>query len=219
MRRIIIAIDVFSSTGKSTLAKQLAAKLHYTYVDSGAMYRAITFYFLQHEIDISDKQAIHEALQHIILSFEDNKICLNGINIDAEIRDLNVANYVSQVATLEEVRNFAVHQQKQLGNNKGIVMDGRDIGTTVFPDAELKIFLTANQQTRTQRRYDEMKVKNQDISMDEVHANLAHRDHLDSTREISPLRRADDAVDLDNSQLSMEQQLQIAYEWATEKIK
>lgn len=219
MQKIIIAIDGFSSTGKSTLAKQLAAKLNYTYVDSGAMYRAITYYFLQQHINLSDTQAIHEALQQIKLHFEDNKICLNGVNIDAEIRDLNVANHVSQVATLEEVRHFAVQQQQQLGIDKGIVMDGRDIGTTVFPNAELKIFLTANQQIRTQRRYDEMKVKNEAVRIEEVEANLAQRDHLDSTREISPLRKAADAVDLDNSHLSMEQQLKIAYEWVMQKIQ
>ncbi len=219
MQKIIIAIDGFSSTGKSTLAKQLAAKLNYTYVDSGAMYRAITYFFLQQHIDLSDTQAIQEALQKIQLHFEANKICLNGVNIDAEIRDLNVANHVSQVATLEQVRNFAVLQQQHLGTDKGIVMDGRDIGTTVFPNAELKIFLTANQQIRTQRRYDEMKVKNESILLGEVEANLAQRDHLDSTREISPLRKANDAVDLDNSHLTMEQQLQIAYEWALQKIQ
>ncbi len=218
MKKIIIAIDGFSSTGKSTLAKQLAKKLNYTYIDSGAMYRAITLYFLQNNINTGVEHEIDSALQNISLTFHDNKIYLNGNAVEDEIRKMEVSNHVSEVATLSAVRTFAVHQQQQLGLMKGIVMDGRDVGTTVFPHAELKIYLTASQDVRTQRRYEEMKLKDVNISLQAVADNLMHRDHIDSTREISPLRKADDAVILDNSHYTMEEQLQIAYEWAMNKI-
>ncbi len=218
MKGIIIAIDGFSSTGKSTLARQLAHKLNYTYVDSGAMYRAITLYFLDHSIDLSDKVQIVKALEHIVLTFIDNKISLNGEPVDEQIRSMAIANLVSEVAALKEVRKFAVAQQQAMGMEKGIVMDGRDIGTTVFPRAELKIYLTADEHIRAMRRYDEMKIKNPTISMDEVVENLKHRDLIDSTREVSPLRKAKDAVILDNTELTMEQQLEISYQWALERM-
>lgn len=218
MKKIIIAIDGFSSTGKSTLAKQLAKKLNYTYIDSGAMYRAITLYFLQNNINTNIKHEIDSALQNILLTFHENKICLNGNMVEEEIRKMEVSNHVSEIATLSAVRIFAVHQQQQLGLMKGIVMDGRDVGTTVFPHAELKIYLTASQDIRTQRRYEEMKHWDSNISLQAVADNLMHRDHIDSTRDISPLRKADDAVILDNSHYTMEEQLQIAFDWAMEKI-
>ena len=218
MKKIVIAIDGFSSTGKSTLAKQLADKLNYTYVDSGAMYRAITLYFLDHGVDFADKVQISKSLESIELKFIDNKISLNGQVVDEQIRTMAIANLVSEVAALKEVRKFAVAQQQSFGNEKGIVMDGRDIGTTVFPKAELKIYLTADEHTRGLRRYEEMKVKNQSITMDEVTENLKHRDLIDSTREISPLRKAKDAQVIDNSQLTMEEQLEIAYQYALARI-
>lgn len=216
MKGIIIAIDGFSSTGKSTLAKQLAYKLNFTYVDSGAMYRAITLYFLDHHIELSDNAQITQALEQIVLTFIDNKISLNGEPVDEQIRSMAIANLVSEVAALKEVRKFAVAQQQALGEEKAIVMDGRDIGTTVFPKAELKIYLTADEHIRAMRRYDEMKRTNPNISLDEVVENLKHRDLIDSTRDVSPLRKAKDAVILDNTALTMEQQLEISYQWAME---
>lgn len=219
MKGIIIAIDGFSSTGKSTLAKQLAYKLNFTYVDSGAMYRAITLYFLDHHIELSDKAQIAQALEQIVLTFIDNKISLNGEPVDEQIRSMAIANLVSEVAALKEVRKFAVAQQQALGEEKAIVMDGRDIGTTVFPKAELKIYLTADEHIRAMRRYDEMKRTNPNISLDEVVENLKHRDLIDSTRDVSPLRKAKDAVILDNTALTMEQQLEISYQWAIERMQ
>ncbi|MBL7765077.1 MAG: (d)CMP kinase [Chitinophagaceae bacterium] len=218
MKKINIAIDGFSSTGKSTLARQLADKLGYTYVDSGAMYRAITFYFIQHHIDLHSNNDVAEALNQIHLTFQDNIICLNGMPIESEIRGMEISSKVSEVAALEAVRIFAVRQQQMMGAQKGVVMDGRDIGTTVFPDAELKIFLTANESVRSQRRYDELKDKQSDISLEDIQSNLKHRDHIDSTREHSPLRKAHDAVELDNTHYSMSEQLDIAYQWAMECI-
>jgi len=219
MKGIIIAIDGFSSTGKSTLAKQLAYKLNFTYVDSGAMYRAITLYFLDHHIELSDNVQIVKALEQIVLTFIDNKISLNGEPVDEQIRSMAIANLVSEVAALKEVRKFAVAQQQALGEEKAIVMDGRDIGTTVFPKAELKIYLTADEHIRAMRRYDEMKRTNPNISLDEVVENLKHRDLIDSTRDVSPLRKAKDAVILDNTALTMEQQLEISYQWAVERMQ
>lgn len=219
MKGIIIAIDGFSSTGKSTLAKQLAYKLNFTYVDSGAMYRAITLYFLDHHIELSDNAQITQALEQIVLTFIDNKISLNGEPVDEQIRSMAIANLVSEVAALKEVRKFAVAQQQALGEEKAIVMDGRDIGTTVFPKAELKIYLTADEHIRAMRRYDEMKRTNPNISLDEVVENLKHRDLIDSTRDVSPLRKAKDAVILDNTALTMEQQLEISYQWAIERMQ
>lgn len=218
MNRIIVAIDGFSSTGKSTLAKQLAHKLGYTYIDSGAMYRAIALFFIRHQLLNFEEEDIQHALSDIHLNFVDNKICLNHEPVESEIRSMEISNIVSEVAALESVRSFAVQQQQRMGLSKGIVMDGRDIGTTVFPKAELKIFLKAQETIRIQRRYDEMKVKSPLITTDEVRDNLRHRDHIDSTRLVSPLRKAEDAVELDNSQLTMEEQLDIAHSWAMQKI-
>ncbi len=219
MKKINIAIDGFSSTGKSTLAKQLAKVLQYTYIDSGAMYRAITLYFLRNDIDWNNHAQLEEALKHIELTFFENRIRLNGIDVDDEIRGMVVSNIVSEVSAHKEVRDFATKQQQQLGLQKGVVMDGRDIGTTVFPNAELKLFLTSHPNTRAQRRYDEMIAKHMVTTIEEVKENLKHRDEIDSTRDISPLRKAEDAVELDNTNYTMEQQLEIAEILAKEKIQ
>jgi cytidylate kinase len=224
MKKIIIAIDGFSSCGKSTLAKQLAKKLNYVFVDSGAMYRAITLYFLRNHIDWNSENAVHEALQNITLDFEYNDlkgtsdIFLNDENVESFIRDMLVSESVSEVSTIKEVREFAVDQQQQMGEKKGIVMDGRDIGTTVFPNAELKIFVTADVAVRVARRYQELFAKDANITLEEVQQNLEMRDYIDSNREVSPLRKADDAIVLDNSLLNREEQLQIALSWVQENL-
>lgn len=218
MKKIIVAIDGFSSTGKSTLARQLAKKLHYNYIDSGAMYRAITYYFLQNNISFDNEMMVSNALQNIELDFKNNEIFLNSVCVANEIREMYVSAKVSEVSALSYVRNFAVAQQKKYGIEKGIVMDGRDIGTTVFPQAELKIFMTADPNERANRRFLELKSKNKNISLEEVKVNLAHRDHIDMNREISPLRQAADAKILDNTFLTMNQQLTKAYTWAMEII-
>jgi cytidylate kinase len=166
---------------------------------------------------LTDKTQISNAIEKITLHFENNEICLNEENVEKEIRSMEISNLVSEVSALEAVRTFAVAQQQKIGKKKGLVMDGRDIGTTVFPHAELKIYLHANEKTRTQRRFDEMKVKNSLITLDEVRDNLKHRDLIDSTREISPLKKAADAIVLDNSELTMEEQLEISYKWVMER--
>ena len=214
--KIIVTIDGWSSCGKSTLAKQLAKELGYVYIDSGAMYRAITLYFLRNHIDWTDVNEVNNTLKNIILEFQYNEvsqqseIILNGENVEYVIRDLVIAEKVSDVAAIKAVRTFAVAQQQKLGKKKGIVMDGRDIGTTVFPDAELKIFMTADTAVRVERRFKELYVKNPNISIEEVKNNLEMRDYIDSNREISPLRKADDAVEIDNTNITMDEQLTIA---------
>jgi|SRR6185312_1473984 len=223
-KRIIITIDGWSSCGKSTLAKQLAGELKYTYIDSGAMYRAITLYFLRNHVDWTQPGAVTKALQEITLEFifhetsGSSEIILNEENVDYLIRDLVVAEKVSEVAAIKEVRTFAVRQQQALGKKKAIVMDGRDIGTVVFPKAELKIFMTADNTVRVERRFRELYDKNPNISLEEVKSNLEMRDYIDSHRENSPLRKAADAIVLDNTNLSPEEQLEIALKWAKERI-
>jgi cytidylate kinase len=218
-KKIIIAIDGFSSCGKSTLAKRLATQLSYTFIDTGAMYRAITLYFLRNSVDLSNQQAIEAALQNIELHFEINsatkqsEIFLNGENVAHLIRELLVADKVSEVSAIKEVRHFAVAQQQVMGAKKGIVMDGRDIGTVVFPKAELKIFMTADPETRVLRRFDELYAINPHISIDEVRHNLELRDYIDSNRAESPLRQAEDARVLDNTHLDREQQFALVLEW------
>lgn len=224
MKKITIAIDGYSSCGKSTMAKQLAAALGYVFVDSGAMYRAITLFFLREKIDCHNANEVAAALENIQLSFVWNKekqqsdIFLNGTNVAVEIREMNVAAKVSEVAALPAVRYCAVAQQQKMGNEKGIVMDGRDIGTVVFPDAELKIFVTASIDIRTQRRYDELKHNDPNVSKDEVRDNLQARDFIDTTRKESPLRKADDAILLDNSNLNREEQLDLVLALAKERM-
>jgi cytidylate kinase len=224
MNKIIITVDGWSSCGKSTMARQLARELQYVFIDSGAMYRAITLYFIRKGVDLLSPQAVQDALKEINLTFRfnaangNNEILLNGEIVENFIREMDVAQKVSEVAALKAVRDFAVAQQKMIGRDKCIVMDGRDIGTAVFPEAELKIFMTADQEVRVQRRLKELQAKNSTITIEEVRTNLAERDLADSTREISPLRKAADAVVLDNSALSPEQQLALALKWAKEKI-
>jgi cytidylate kinase len=221
---IIIAIDGFSSCGKSTMAKQLSKKLNYVFVDSGAMYRAITLYFLQHKVEPINAEMVASALDNIQLSFNinsetsANEIYLNGENVESQIRALSIAERVSEIAAISAVRSFAVKQQQQMGLNGGIVMDGRDIGTVVFPQADLKIFMTADPEIRVERRYKELVLQNKDISKDEVRENLSMRDHIDSNRADSPLKMAEDAIVLDNSNLHPNEQLELALQWAYEKI-
>lgn len=222
MKKIVVAIDGHSSCGKSTLAKALAKELTYIYVDSGAMYRACTLYFLDNNVDIKDIDAVQSALQHIHISFQvneqGNQTYLNGQNVEEEIRGMRVSQNVSAVAAIPEVRRAMVKIQHKLGEEKGVVMDGRDIGTVVFPNAELKIFLTASIKERTRRRYEELKVKNPDITPEEVQNNLQQRDHIDSTRADSPLKQAEDAVLIDNTNLSRPEQLQMALNLVQERI-
>ncbi len=220
MKKIIVAIDGFSSTGKSSMARQLAKRLGYTFIDSGAMYRAITLYLLREQIDWQDHEQVAKALASIRLNFDaQNRIVLNNEVVADEIRTLQVSQLVSEVSAIEAVRIFAVAQQQAMGRQKGLVMDGRDIGTAVFPHAELKIYLTADRQVRVQRRYQELKQTNASISLEEVAENLAHRDHLDATRAISPLRQATDAVVIDNSNYTLEQTIQVAYDLALRCIE
>lgn len=224
LKKIIITIDGYSSCGKSTLARQLAEQLNYLYIDSGAMYRAITLYFMQQRVDWGDHVQVKNALQNIHLEFVHNQISgrnemyLNDENVEQLIREMLVAEKVSEVAAVREVREFAVAQQQKMGEQKGIVMDGRDIGTVVFPHAELKIFMTADPAIRVQRRFKELYEKNKNISLHEVKENLELRDYIDANREVSPLRKADDAIILDNSQLSMEEQLNLVKQWVEDAI-
>lgn len=224
MKKIIITIDGWSSCGKSTLAKQLAKSLGYVYIDSGAMYRAITLYFLRNHINWLEPTQVTDALKEITIAFKFNdktqqsEVYLNGENVEYVIRDLVIAEKVSEISTIREVRAFAVAQQQKMGAHKGIVMDGRDIGTTVFPEAEVKFFMTADIAVRVERRYIEMVEKNPNTTIDEVKANLEMRDYIDSNREISPLRKADDAIELDNTYLSIEQQLKFALKLVKEKL-
>lgn len=225
MENIIITIDGWSSCGKSTLAKQLAKELGYVYVDSGAMYRAITLYFLRNHINWLDTEQVNEALHNISITFKYNsntqlsEIYLNEENVEYVIRDLVIAEKVSEIAAIKEVRTFAVSQQQKMGEQKGIVMDGRDIGTTVFPEAELKIFMTADIAVRVERRFKEMFEKNPNVTIEEVKNNLEMRDYIDSNREISPLRKAADAYILDNTQLDRDEQFSIALSLAKERIQ
>jgi len=222
--KIIITIDGWSSCGKSTLAKQLSKKLGYIYIDSGAMYRAITLFFLRNHIDWTENREVDQALKNIDLKFVQNEktgdaeIYLNDENVEYVIRDLVVAEKVSEVAAIKEVRQYAVKQQQAMGLNKGIVMDGRDIGTTVFPNADLKIFMTADGAVRIERRFKELFEKNPNVMMAEVKTNLELRDYMDSHREVSPLRKADDAIVLDNTNLTQKEQLDFVIKLVKEKL-
>lgn len=212
----IIAIDGFSSCGKSTVAKALAKQLNFVFVDSGAMYRAVTLYFLRNNIGFDDKEAILDALDNIHIDFipntEKTQILLNNEDISDEIRQMEVSAKVSEVSAIKEVRQAMVAQQQALGSRRNIVMDGRDIGTTVFPDADLKLFMTASPSVRAERRFAELSAKGENVTMEEIQENLSHRDHIDSTREESPLRQADDAIVLDNSELTQDEQLEFVLE-------
>jgi len=223
LKKIIIAVDGHSSCGKSTLAKQLAQALDYTYIDSGAMYRAVTFFLLQHQTDLDNEVVIKAALDKITVQFKStpdgNCTFLNGINIESEIRKMTVSDHVSKVAAISLVRKEMVRQQRIMGIDRGVVMDGRDIGTVVFKDAELKIFLTAAMDVRAQRRYDELINKNIEVSLEAVKANLTKRDHIDSTREDSPLKQAADAILIDNTNLTPENQLKLAMRLAMRSLR
>ena len=227
-KKITIAIDGFSSTGKSTLAKQLAEHLGYVYVDTGAMYRAVTFFAMQNgyiTTDFFDKQTLINSLPSIKLHFEFNselgfaEMYLNNVNIETEIRTLEVSNFVSLVAEVSEVRAKLVEQQQEMGKGKGIVIDGRDIGTVVFPKAELKVFMTASSETRAQRRFEELQQKGQTVSFEEVLKNVEQRDYIDTHRDDSPLRRADEAIEIDNSYLTREEQFNAVMEMVDEVTK
>ncbi|MEK6452121.1 MULTISPECIES: (d)CMP kinase [Myroides] len=228
MKKITIAIDGFSSTGKSTLAKSLAKSLSYVYIDTGAMYRAVTLYAMRKGFIKEghfDKEALIDSLHLIELHFEYNpergfaEIYLNHSNVEDIIRTLEVSNFVSQIAEIPEVRRKLVEQQQNLGKSKGVVMDGRDIGTVVFPDAELKIFMTASPEIRAQRRFDELIVKDETIKFEDVFKNVVERDKIDTTRADSPLVMAVDAVEVDNSNLTREEQFDLILELAQNKIK
>jgi cytidylate kinase len=223
-QKIIIAIDGFSSCGKSTLAKAMAKNLQYVFIDTGAMYRAVALFFLRAGIDFDNTTDIAAALNKITLQFKYNPaslqsdMYLNEENVEQEIREMRVSQKVSEVAAIALVRDFAVAQQQAMGESKGIVMDGRDIGTVVFPKAELKIFVTASPDIRVQRRFLELSAKNAAITVEEIAENLQHRDLIDTTREHSPLKQADDALVLDNSNMTREAQLDIALQWAQARI-
>jgi cytidylate kinase len=225
LKKIIIAIDGYSSCGKSTMARALASHLGYTFIDSGAMYRAVALYFTQNGVDKNDAAQIDSALDNITIQFVHNAqrnasdTYLNGKNVEDEIRSMAVAQFVSKVSTISAVRRFLVKQQQQMGADKGLVMDGRDIGTVVFPDAELKIFLTARPEVRAERRQKELAEKGQNVSFNEVMENLLERDRLDSTRADSPLKQADDALVLDNSDITREEQFELAVKWANERMR
>ena len=219
-KNLVVAIDGYSSCGKSTLAKALAKKLGFIYIDSGAMYRAVTLYFLRNQIDMNDHAAAIDALQHIELNFHsrdyESHITLNGEEVSEEIRQMPVSENVSEVSAIKEVRTEMVKQQQRMGKSKNIVMDGRDIGTTVFKDAQVKLFMTADPKIRAERRFKELQSKGDDhTSLEEVFENLAHRDYADTTRKESPLVRAEDAIILDNTDITPEQQLEFALDKVT----
>ena len=227
-KKITIAIDGFSSTGKSTLAKQLAKNLGYIYVDTGAMYRAVALFAMQNDfisVNSLDKIGLINSLKNIILEFKFNsdlgfaEMYLNGQNVEKEIRTIEVSGFVSKVAEISEVRSKLVEQQQEMGKNKAIVMDGRDIGTVVFPDAELKIFMTASAATRAQRRFDELQQKGDSVTYEEVLKNVEERDYIDTHREDSPLVMADDAVEIDNSHLTREEQFEAVLDLVNAIVK
>lgn len=214
MKKIVIAIDGFSACGKSTTAKSVAAQLGYSYIDSGAMYRAVTLYFIENFINITDPKAIDKALEKITIEFHfnpktnKNETYLNGLNVEEEIRKMYISEKVSEVSALPAVRHAMVAQQRKLGKKKGVVMDGRDIGTNVFPDAELKVFMTANMQVRAERRQRELLEKNQLIGLPDILDNLQKRDYMDSNRAENPLRQAEDAHVIDTSYMTFEEQVE-----------
>ena len=220
--QIIVAIDGYSSCGKSTLAKALAKELQYSFIDTGAMYRAVTLYMLRNKISHNNEKDVERALAEIEIKFVFNPkrqasdTYLNGVCVEDEIREMAVSQQVSNYSTIKAVRVAMVQQQQVMGAKGGVILDGRDIGTVVFPNAELKIFMTASVDVRTKRRYNELKSKGKEVSMQEVRTNLQERDHIDSTRKESPLRQATDARVLDNSNLSMSEQLALALSWVNE---
>jgi len=227
MQKIIIAIDGYSSTGKSTIAKRLATEMGYIYVDTGAMYRAVTLFAIRNDFIGEEKEnfkALVKSLPEVDLKFRANPktgqsdMYLNGENVEREIRAMQVSKYVSPVAAVKEVRHMLVEMQQKMGEEKGLVMDGRDIGTVVFPDAELKIFMAASPEARATRRYKELLDRGEDVSYDEVLENVQQRDRIDSTRSVSPLRKAEDAIEFDNSDMGLEEQFERIYNYALRLI-
>jgi cytidylate kinase len=220
-RKINIAIDGYSSCGKGTLAKALASALNYVFIDSGAMYRAVTLYLMRHSVNLEDIAQVEQALAQVTVEFDVNHdglsfVLLNGENVEHEIRTIAVASKVSEVAKIQAVRDKLVYLQQQMGAKKGVVMDGRDIGTVVFPDAELKIFMTASVEVRAQRRFSELVAKGDAVTLEEISANLKHRDAVDSSRENSPLTMTSDYRVLDNSEMDRDTQFALAMSWADE---
>lgn len=212
IRKIVIAIDGYSACGKSTTAKQVASILGYRYIDTGAMYRAVTLYFLDHHVAITNPKEVDRALQQVNVSFKVNsknksETYLNGLNVESDIRKMRVSEHVSEISAIRAVRDAMVEQQRRLGREKGVVMDGRDIGTVVFPNADLKVFMTADVLVRAFRRQRELLERNQMVDLDEVVDNLVRRDRIDTTREESPLRQADDAVVIDTTHITIEEQV------------
>lgn len=224
MPKIIIAIDGYSSCGKSTTAKAVAARMSYGYIDTGAMYRAVSLYFIEHHVSLSNQKEILAALDHIHITFsfnprtQRNETCLNGLNVEEEIRKMYISNYVSEVSTIVEVRRAMVAQQQKMARRRGVVMDGRDIGTKVFPDAEVKVFMSADTGVRAFRRQRELLAKGEMISVEAIRANLEKRDHIDSTRTEGPLTQATDAIPLDTTHMTIEEQVEWVVALADQRI-
>lgn len=225
MKNIVIAIDGYSACGKSSTAKTVASILNYTYIDTGAMYRAVTYYFIEHYINYASPKEVQKALDNIHIDFvynpkkQESETYLNGLNVAMEIRKMEVSNLVSEVSTIAAVRQAMVAQQRKMGKKKGVVMDGRDIGTTVFPDAELKVFMVADFKTRAERRQKELLEADQMVGLEEVMENLKKRDHIDTTRQESPLKKSEDAIEIDTTYLTFEEQVEeILYEAASKMI-
>ena len=224
MKKIVIAIDGYSACGKSSTAKEVAKTLGYHYIDTGAMYRAVTLYFLQHHVTITNHKEVHEALNNIQIDFRrsggkvNSDTCLNGLNVEHEIRTMEVSNYVSQVSSIKEVRENMVSQQRRLGKRKAVVMDGRDIGTVVFPEEELKVFMLADVNVRAERRQKELFDKKEVISIDKIVENIKMRDKLDTSRAESPLRQAPDAIVVNTTFMTLEEQVNEVVNLALNKI-
>ena len=224
MKKIVIAIDGYSACGKSSTAKQVAAKLNYAYIDTGAMYRAVTYYFLKNYVNLTNPRAVDDALRNIHIEFhnnsrtKENETFLNGLNVEREIRTMKVSDKVSEVSAIGAVRSCLSELQRRMGKKKGIVMDGRDIGTAVFPDAELKIFMTADFDARAARRQKELLEKDQLVDLGQVRENLEKRDHIDTTRKENPLRKAEDAFEIDTTHITLEEQVDMILNLAATKI-
>ena len=225
MSKIIVAVDGFSSCGKSTTAKGVAARFGYAYIDTGAMYRAVTLYFVQNHVSLTNPKEIQKALENINVDFHRNpenglnETYLNGLNVEDEIRKLYIANRVSEVSAISEVRRAMVAQQQRMGRGRGVVLDGRDVGTVVFPNAELKVFMTADPTIRAERRQIELLAKGEMLNVSEILKNLTHRDQIDTTRADSPLRQAEDAILIDTTGMTLDGQIQLLSEMIEDKLK
>ncbi len=225
MSKIIVAVDGFSSCGKSTTAKGVAARFGYSYIDTGAMYRAVTLYFVQNHVSLTNPKEIQKALENIKVDFHRNpenglnETYLNGLNVEDEIRKLYIANRVSEVSAISEVRRAMVAQQQRMGRGRGVVLDGRDVGTVVFPNAELKVFMTADPTIRAERRQIELLAKGEMLNVSEILKNINHRDQIDTTRTDSPLRQAEDAILIDTTGMTLDGQIQLLSEMIEDKLK